>query len=153
MNDGVLHHPHIKATPPPPPPSKSQLKEISQQMCKQKRAVELEGTFDTLKAEGYTLVFTDGASVEVDGVGRVAGCWIYAHPDVSIATHMPVTLPNQQHCRTFSGHPCPTDFYIGQDCNLHRQRVCLFGCHGSGKMVAVKRVGWEQRPDVECPIV
>ena len=39
------------------------------------------GGTETPKAEGYTL---DGSSVEVDGVGRVAGYGIYAHPDVSI---------------------------------------------------------------------
>ena len=89
MNDGVPLHPQIKATPPPPPPSKSQLQETTRQMCKQKRALELESIFNTLKAEGYALVFTDGSSVEVDGVGRVARYGIYAHPD---AAHVPVTL-------------------------------------------------------------
>ena len=37
MNDGVLLHPQIKATPPPPPPSKPQVKEIARQMRKQKK--------------------------------------------------------------------------------------------------------------------
>ena len=52
----------------------------------------MEGIFDTLKAEGYTLVFTDFSSVEVDGVGRVAGYGIYAHRDVNIAANVPATL-------------------------------------------------------------
>ena len=81
------------------------------------------------------------------------GYGIYAHHDVNIAARASDTTTNQQHCRTFSGHYCPTNFYIWQDCNLHRQRVCLSGCHRSGETVAVKRVGWEQRPIVECPIV
>ena len=50
MNDAVLLHPHIKATPPPPRPSKSQ-QETARQMRKRKRAVVLEGIFETLKAE------------------------------------------------------------------------------------------------------
>ena len=45
---------------------------------------------DTLSADGYTLVFTDGSSAETEGVGRVAGYGIYAHPDISISAYVPV---------------------------------------------------------------
>ena len=61
-------------------------------MRKQKRAAELEGTFDALRFQGYTLVYTDGSSTELEGVGRVAGYRTYVHPDVSIAAHVPVSL-------------------------------------------------------------
>ena len=91
MNDGVLHHPKIKATPAPPPPSKSQLRETARQMRKQKWAMEPQGAFDTLKAEGYTLLFTKASSVQVDGVGRVYGIWDLCTPYVSIVAHVPVT--------------------------------------------------------------
>jgi ribonuclease HI len=57
---------------------------------KQQRAAELEGIFDTLSADGYTLVFTDGSSAETEGVGPVAGYGIYAHPDISISAYVPV---------------------------------------------------------------
>ena len=45
-----------------------------------------------------------------------------------------------------------TDFYFWQGCNLHRQRLCFCGCHGSCETVAVKRVSG-QRPSVEHPFV
>ena len=61
-------------------------------MRKQKKAVELEGTFAALRCKGYAVVYTDGSSTELEGVGRVEGYKIYAHPDVSIATYVPVSL-------------------------------------------------------------
>ena len=42
--------------------------------------------------DGYTLVFTDGSSAETEGVGRVPGYGIYAHPDISISAYVPVHL-------------------------------------------------------------
>ena len=90
LHDGVLQHPHLRVTPPTPPPSKKQRKETARRLRKQQRAAELEGIFDTLSADGYTLVFTDGSSAETEGVGRVAGYGIYAHPDISISAYVPV---------------------------------------------------------------
>ena len=90
LHDGVLQHPHLRVTPPTPPPSKKQQKDTARRLRKQQRAAELEGVFDTLTADGYTLVFTDGSSAETEGVGRVAGYGIYAHPDISISAYVPV---------------------------------------------------------------
>ena len=59
---------------------------------KQQRAAELEGVFDSLTTDGYTLVFTDGSSAETEGVGRVAGYGIYAQRDISISAYVPVHL-------------------------------------------------------------
>ena len=75
-----------------PTPSKTQLKETERQLRKQKRAAEFEGTFDALRSEGYILVYIDGSSTELDGVGRVVGYGIYAHPDVSSAANVAVSL-------------------------------------------------------------
>ena len=90
LHDGVLQHPHLRVTPPTPPPSKKQQKETARRLRKQQRAAELEGVFETLTADGYTLVFTDGSSAETEGVGRVAGYGIYAHPDINISAYVPV---------------------------------------------------------------
>ena len=90
LHDGVLQHPHLRVTPPTPPPSKKQQRETARRLRKQQRAAELEGVFDTLTADGYTLVFTDGSSVKTEGVGRVVGYGIYAHPDISISAYVPV---------------------------------------------------------------
>ena len=92
LHDGVLQHPHLRITPPTPPPSKKQQKETAHRLRKQQRAAELEGIFDSLTTDGYTLVFTDGSSTETEGVGRVAGYGIYAHPDISISAYVPVHL-------------------------------------------------------------
>ena len=88
----MLQHPHLQITPPTPPPSKKQQKETARRLCKQQRAAELEGVFDSLTTDGYTLVFTDGSSAETEGVGQVAGYGIYAHPDISISAYVPVHL-------------------------------------------------------------
>ena len=55
--------------------------------------MELEGNFDSLRLDGYTLVFPDGSSTEMDGVGRMAGYGIYAHPDISIVAYVLVNFP------------------------------------------------------------
>ena len=88
----MLQHPHLEITPPTPPPSKKQQKEPALRLRKQQRAAELEGVFDGLTTEGYTRLFTDGSSPETEGVRRVARYGLYAHPDISISTYVPIHL-------------------------------------------------------------
>ena len=84
--------PTFKSHPPPLRPAKKQQRETARRLRKQQRAAELEGVFDSLTTDGYTPVSTDGSSAETEGVGRVAGYGIYAHPDISISPNVPVHL-------------------------------------------------------------
>ena len=87
--------PTYESHPPPPPPSKKQEKETPHRLRKQQRAAELEGVFDTLAADGYIPVFTDGSSTETEGVGRVAGYGIYAHLTLAFL-HMSQSTSDKQ---------------------------------------------------------
>ena len=92
LHDGLLQHPHLQITPPTPPPNTRQQKETARRLRKQQRVAELEGVFDSVTTDGYTLVFTDGSSAETEGLGRVAGYGIYVHPHISISAYVPVHL-------------------------------------------------------------
>ena len=59
---------------------------------KQEQASELEQLLPTLSNEGYTLVFTDGSSELVPGIGRVAGYGIFSSDLLSISAYVPVHL-------------------------------------------------------------
>ena len=59
---------------------------------KHERALELETLLAQLLGEGYQLVFTDGSSKEVAGIGRVAGYGIFSSGCLSISAYVPVHL-------------------------------------------------------------
>ena len=86
-------HTHPSSSPPPPPPPPPAAAKAQRRLeRKQERASELEQLLPTLSNEGYTLVFTDGSSELVPGIGRVAGYGIFSSDLLSISAYVPVHL-------------------------------------------------------------
>ena len=84
---------HPSSSPPPPPPPPPAAAKAQRRLeRKQERASELEQLLPTLSNEGYTLVFTDGSSELVPGIGRVAGYGIFSSDLLSISAYVPVHL-------------------------------------------------------------
>ena len=92
LQHGALAHPSLIITPPPPPPPPAAAKAQRRLERKQERASKLEQLLPTLSNEGYTLVFTDGSSELVPGIGRVAGYGIFSSDLLSISAYVPVHL-------------------------------------------------------------
>ena len=90
LQQGTLQHPSLIINPPPPRPAAA--KPQRQLERKHERAPELETLLPQLSEEGYHVVFTDGSSKEVAGIGTVAGYGIFSSDCLSILAYVPVHL-------------------------------------------------------------
>ena len=84
-----LAPPSFTNNPPTPATSKQRAQERAKQLCKLRRAKELQDVLQELADSGIPLVFTDGSSAVKGKTGRLAGYGIYYEGRASIATHVP----------------------------------------------------------------
>ena len=135
-------------------PANHSLKKQRGKCARKKRATELEGTFDALRFEGYTLVYTDGSSAGLEGVGRVASYGIYLHPDISIAIHVLVSFRQTNNtAELLVAIRALQIFTFGKIAICTDSEYGFSRSNRSNTKVAAKRLGREERPNVECACV
>ena len=80
--------PKLPLEPPTPPPSRHALRVAHRQKRKEERVLELETILHDAEDSGFLLVFTDGSSDTIHGVGRLGGYGVYSENGVSLSEHM-----------------------------------------------------------------
>ena len=92
VSEGKLLHPNLQHTPPTPPISKAQLRKQRKLEKAERDSHNLNAYLTDLIERGCTIVFIDGSSEKVSGVGFVGGYGIYSENPHAISSHLPINI-------------------------------------------------------------
>ena len=88
VDEGKLLHPKLQPTPPTPPISKAQL-QTQRKLDKAARYyLKLDAYLSDLEDRGFTMVYVDGSSEKVLGVGFVGTYGIYCEGNLAISAYL-----------------------------------------------------------------
>ena len=88
VNEGKLLHPNIQPTPPTPPISKAQLQKQRKLDKAARYSLKLDAYLSDLEDRGFTIVYVDGSSEKVTGVGFVGTYGIYCEGNLAISAYL-----------------------------------------------------------------
>jgi hypothetical protein len=97
------------------------------------------------------LVFTDGSSEDVAGVGRGAGCGIFSHLDVSLSAFVPMCFRQTNNTAELSSVIRALQiFSLRQDRHLYGQSVCVCGGNWSCQGMETQRLDRRLWTSLQC---
>ena len=88
VNEGKLLHPKLQPTPPTPAISKAQLQKQRKLDKAARYSLKLDAYLSDLEDRGFTIVYVDGSSENVTGVGFVGTYGIYCEGNLAISAYL-----------------------------------------------------------------